>query len=467
MGDYRVETDSLGEVRVPAERLWGAQTQRSLEHFDVGADPVPWLLVEAYALVKKAAALANSRCGVLDDARRDLIVKACDELLAGEHREEFPLGIWMSGSGTQLNMNVNEVISNRCCRLAGTPLGSKDPVHPNDHVNMSQSTNDTFPTAMYLAAALETRRRLLPEVLGLRDSIAARAGAWSDIVKVGRTHLQDATPLTLGQEWSGYAALLTDAAEHVDNALTGVYRLAIGGTAVGTGMNAPKGFASDAVGFIAEATGLPFVSAPDKFAVQGSHDALVMLSGAMRSLAVSLHKIADDVRLLSCGPRCGFGELLLPENEPGSSIMPGKVNPTQCEVLAMLALQVMGNDVAVGFGAASGHLQMNDCKPLIIHNVLESAGLLADGCRSFRVFLVEGVEPDLERIGENVRRSLMLVTALSPVVGYDRAAEIARFAHKHGKPLREAALELGYVTGEEFDRVVDPRGMVGPSEGPD
>lgn len=464
MGEFRIEKDSLGEVNVPADRLWGAQTERSLEHFDISDDRVPYEMVEAYAIVKKAAALANARCSVLDDSRRDLIVKVCDEILAGEHRDQFPLRIWMSGSGTQLNMNLNEVISNRCCQLAGTPLGSKAPVHPNDHVNMSQSTNDTFPTAMYVASALQAKRRLLPEVTALRDSIAEKARAWAGIVKIGRTHMQDATPLTLGQEWSGYATLLTDAIDHIEAALPGVYRLAIGGTAVGTGINAPKDFAEYSTAEIASATGLPFVSAPDKFAVQGSHDALVMLSGAMRALAVSLFKIANDIRVLSCGPRCGVSELSLPENEPGSSIMPGKVNPTQCEALTMVAVEVMGNDVAVGFGAASGHLQMNAYKPLMILNVMRSARLLADGCKSFRVFLIEGTEPNLDRIEGNVQRSLMLVTALTPVIGYDKAAEIAHLARDNDMTLKQAALELGYVTEEEYDRAVDPGKMVGPTD---
>jgi len=463
MGESRIETDSMGEVEVPADKLWGAQTQRSLEHFDIGDDLIPREMVEAYAIVKKAAAIANFEGGRLAGVLRDLIVRACDEILAGEHLDQFPLHVWMTGSGTQFNMNVNEVISNRCCQMAGTPLGSKDPVHPNDHVNMSQSSNDGFPTAMYIAAAKGAKLRLIPSVAALRDSIAAKAEEWKDIVKTGRTHLQDATPVSLGQEWSGYAGMLTDALEHIDDSLKGVYRLAIGGTAVGTGMNAAPGFAEKAAALIARETGLPFVSAPNKFTVQGSHDALVMFSGAMRALAASLHKISNDIRLLSCGPRCGFNELKIPANEPGSSIMPGKVNPTQCEALAMITFQVMANDVAVGLGGAAGDLEMNVYKPLIIFNVLNSLRMLADGCRSFRLFLVEGTEPNIERIDELVRQSLMLATALTPTIGYDKAAEIADYAHVKGITLKEAATTLGYVSEAEYDRIVDHRKMVRPT----
>jgi fumarate hydratase class II len=458
----RIETDSMGEVAVTADRLWGAQTQRSLEHFSIGDDLIPREMIHSYALLKKAAALANHKGSRLTDVQKELIAGTCDEILAGQHADMFPLHVWMTGSGTQFNMNVNEVVSNRCCQKAGTALGSKAPVHPNDHVNMSQSSNDTFPTAMYMAAAIGTKQRLLPAVAALRESIAARAASWQDIVKIGRTHMQDATPLTLGQEWSGYAAMLGEAIDAVEHALPAVYRLALGGTAVGTGLNAAPGFAEDAVAEIARLTSLPFACAPNRFAVQGAHDALVGLSGALRLLAVSLYKIANDIRLLSCGPRCGLHELIIPENEPGSSIMPGKVNPTQCEALAMIAVQVMGNDVAVGFAGASGYLEMNVYKPLIISNVMQSLRILADGCHNFRVFLIEGTEPNRVQIDRYVERSLMLVTALSPVVGYDRASQIAHHANDHDLTLKEAALQLGFVDAATFDRVVDPGKMVHP-----
>jgi fumarate hydratase class II len=462
MTAVRVETDSLGEIAVPADKLWGAQTQRSLEHFSIGHDLIPREMINAYAILKKAAANANHAGGRLQDQPHDLIVKACDEVLAGGHRDMFPLHVWMTGSGTQFNMNVNEVISNRCCQLAGTALGSKTPVHPNDHVNMSQSSNDSFPSAMYIAAALGITRRLIPAVSLLHDAISAKAAAWDGIVKIGRTHMQDATPLTLGQEWSGYAGMLADDLERIEDALKGVYRLALGGTAVGTGINSAPGFAEAAAAEIAKLTGLPFVTAPNKFTVQGAHDALVQLSGTLRTLAVSLFKIANDIRLMSCGPRAGFAELAIPANEPGSSIMPGKVNPTQAEALAMLAVQVMANDVAVGFGGASGYLEMNVYKPLIIANIAQSITIITDGCTNFRTFLVEGTEPNLKKIKEYVDRSLMLVTALAPVIGYDKASQIAHHAMQHELTLKEAALELGFVTEEEFDRVVDPTKMVRP-----
>jgi fumarate hydratase, class II len=389
-------------------------------------------------------------------------VQVCDEILAGQHHDMFPLHVWMTGSGTQFNMNVNEVMSNRCCQIAGTPLGSKKPVHPNDHVNMSQSSNDTFPSAMYVAAAVETTGRLIPAVKALHDSIDAKAKQWDDIVKIGRTHMQDATPITLGQEWSGYAGMLGDDLERLQDALKGVYRLALGGTAVGTGINAAPGFAEAGAAELARLTGLPFVSAPNKFTVQGSHDALVQLSGTFRTLATSLYKIANDIRLMSCGPRAGFAELNIPENEPGSSIMPGKVNPTQCEALTMLAVQVMANDVAVGFGGAGGYLEMNVYKPLMIYNITHSITLMTDGCTNFRKFLVEGTEPNRKKIAEYVDRSLMLVTALAPVIGYDKASQIAHYAMDHDLTLKEAALKLGFVDEAEFDRVVDPRKMVHP-----
>jgi fumarate hydratase class II len=462
MSELRTETDSMGEVRVPADRLWGAQTQRSLEHFSIGKDLIPHEMITAYAVLKKAAANANHAGGRLDARIHGLIVQACDEILAGQHHDMFPLHVWMTGSGTQFNMNVNEVISNRCCQIAGTALGSKSPVHPNDHVNMSQSSNDTFPSAMYITAAVNVVERLEPAVTALHDAIAAKAAAWADIVKIGRTHMQDATPITLGQEWSGYAALLAEDLERIGDALKGVYRLALGGTAVGTGINAAPGFAEAATAEIARLTGLPFVSAPNKFAVMGSHDALVQLSGTFRTLAASLYKIANDIRLLSCGPRAGFAELRLPENEPGSSIMPGKVNPTQAEALAMIAVQVMANDVAVGFAGGGGYLEMNVYKPMIVFNLAQSITLMTDGCTNFRKFLIEGTEPNRKKIGEYVERSLMLVTALAPVIGYDKASKIAHHAMEHDLTLKAAALALGFVTETEFDRVVDPAKMVRP-----
>jgi len=456
----RIEKDSLGDVAVDASKLWGAQTQRSLEHFSIGTDLIPREMIAAYATLKKAAANANHAGGRLDDQRFKLIVLVCDEILAGHHQDMFPLHVWMTGSGTQFNMNVNEVISNRCCQLAGTHLGSKTPVHPNDHVNMAQSSNDTFPSAMYMAAATNVKQRLIPNVEALRQAIAAKVETWKGIVKIGRTHMQDATPITLGQEWSGYEGMLADDLGRIEDALKGVYHLALGGTAVGTGINSAPGFGEAAVAEIAKLTGLPFVSAPNKFTVQGAHDALVQLSGTLRTLAVSLYKIANDIRLMSCGPRAGFAELEIPENEPGSSIMPGKVNPTQSEALTMLAVQVMANDVAVGFGGAGGYLEMNVYKPLIIFNVTHSITILSDGCTNFRKFLVEGTKPNLKKINEYVDRSLMLVTALSPVIGYDKASMIAHYALDNDLTLKAAALKLGFVTEAEFDRVVDPTKMV-------
>ncbi|MGB6661356.1 MAG: class II fumarate hydratase [Xanthobacteraceae bacterium] len=462
MSEFRKETDSLGEIEVPADKLWGAQTQRSLEHFSIGKDLMPREMIGAYAILKKASANANHAAGRLDDKIHGLIVTACDEVLAGRHNEMFPLHVWMTGSGTQFNMNVNEVISNRVSQLAGTPLGSKTPVHPNDHCNMSQSSNDTFPSAMYIAAVMGVKERLIPAVKALHGSIAVNAAAWDDIIKIGRTHMQDATPLTLGQEWSGYAGMLADDLDRLEAALVTVYHLALGGTAVGTGINAEPGFADAAAAEIARLTGLPFVTAPNKFTVQGSHDALVQLSGTLRTLAVSLYKIANDIRLLSCGPRAGFYELLIPENEPGSSIMPGKVNPTQCEALTMIAVQVMGNDVATGFGGASGYLEMNVYKPLMIYNIMHSITLMSDGCDNFRKFLVKGTKPNLKKIKDDVDRSLMLVTALVPVIGYDNASEIAHYAMEHDITLKAAALKLGFVTEADFDRIVDPAKMVRP-----
>ncbi|MGA2292805.1 class II fumarate hydratase [Bradyrhizobium sp.] len=459
---YRTETDSLGEVEVPADKLWGAQTQRSLEHFSIGPDIIPPEMITSYAILKKAAANANYSEKRLGGSERELIVQVCDEILAGQHYDMFPLHVWMTGSGTQFNMNVNEVISNRCCQLAGTPLGSKKPVHPNDDVNMSQSSNDSFPSAMYMAAAINVKHRLMPAVMALHDSIAAKSEEWMDIVKIGRTHMQDATPITLGQEWSGYAGMLSDNLERLDDALKGVYRLALGGTAVGTGLNSTPGFAEAVAAQIAALTNLPFVTAPNKFTVQGAHDALVQLSGTLRTLAVSLYKIANDIRLMSCGPRAGFGELIIPVNEPGSSIMPGKVNPTQAEALTMIATMVMGHDVTTGFGGAGGSLEMNVYKPVIIYDITHSIRLMTDGCTNFRKFLIEGTRPNLKKIKEYVDRSLMLVTALSPVIGYDKASKIAHCASDEDLTLREAALKLGYISADDFDRIVDPKKMIKP-----
>jgi fumarate hydratase class II len=462
MTPTRTESDSLGQVAVPADRLWGAQTQRSLEHFSIGTDLIPREMIASYATLKKAAAMVNKADGRLGDLQAKLIVQACDEILAGQHADMFPLHVWMTGSGTQFNMNVNEVISNRCCQIAGTPLGGKAPVHPNDHVNMAQSSNDSFPTAMHVAAAVNVAKTLVPAVTALREAISAKAAAWADVIKIGRTHMQDATPLTLGQEWSGYAAALDDGLGRIADALKGTYRLALGGTAVGTGINSAPGFAEGAAAKIAELTGLPFVTAPNKFCVQGGHEALVHLSGSLRTLAVSLYRIGNDIRLMSCGPRAGFAELVIPANEPGSSIMPGKVNPTQAEALTMLSAQVMANDTAIGWGGSGGYLEMNVYKPLIIHNLMQSIRLLTDGCTNFRRFLVEGTEPNRKKIAEYVERSLMLVTALSPVIGYDKASRIAHHAMDHDLTLKEAALQLGFVTAADFDRIVDPRKMVAP-----
>jgi fumarate hydratase class II len=458
----RVEEDSLGPVNVPADKLWGPQTQRSLEHFSIGDDLMPREMIPAYAIVKKAAALVNHRVGRLGDIQKDLIVRVCDEILNGQHQDQFPLHVWMTGSGTQFNMNVNEVIANRCSQIAGQPLGSHKPVHPNDDVNRSTSSNDSFPTAMNIAAVLGIKQRLLPAVEALRDALDAKARDWADIIKIGRTHLQDAVPLTLGQEFSGYVGMLADDVNRLYLALEGVYRLALGGTAIGTGLNAVRDFDKEAAAQIAELTGEPFVTAPNKFTVQGAHDDLVYLSATLKTIAVSLFKIANDIRLLSCGPRAGLHELDIPANEPGSSIMPGKVNPTQCEALAMIAAQVMANDVAAAIGGSGGHLEMNVYKPLLIFNITKSVRIMTDGCTNFRRFLVEGTEPHREQISTFVERSLMLVTALSPVIGYDKASKVAHYALDHDLTLKEAALKLGAVSAAEFDRVVDPRKMVHP-----
>jgi fumarate hydratase class II len=457
----RTEKDTMGSIEVPADRYWGAQTQRSLEHFRIGRERFPREMVRAFGILKKACALVNRELGLLPDDRARAIERAADEVIAGDLDAHFPLSVWQTGSGTQTNMNANEVIANRAIELLGGQLGSQRPVHPNDDVNRSQSSNDTFPTAMHIAAIEEIDGHLLPAVGRLRDTLWTKAREFGDVVKIGRTHLQDAVPLTLGQEMSGWASQLDRALDQVQAARLGLYELALGGTAVGTGLNAPPGFGELTAKTIAGLTGRPFVSAPNKFEALAAHDALVGTHGALRTMAGALTKIANDVRWLASGPRCGIGELRIPENEPGSSIMPGKVNPTQCEALTMVCAQVMGNDVAVGIAGASGNFELNVFKPVIIHNVLTSVRLLADGCESFDIHCVRGIEPDRERIRFLVERSLMLVTALAPRLGYDRAAQIAKKAHAEGLTLKEAALALGYLTAEEFDREVRPEGMVG------
>ena len=459
----RVETDSMGAIDVPADRYWGAQTQRSLHHFAIGdarSERMPVEVVHAMGLLKRACAEVNLAEGRLDPVIGPLIISAAEAVAGGSLDEHFPLYIWQTGSGTQTNMNANEVIANRAIELAGGVLGSKRPVHPNDHVNMGQSSNDTYPTAMHVAIATLVTGSLLPSVTQLRDALAARAREFGDIVKIGRTHLQDAVPLTLGQEFSGYVAQLDADLERLDVVLPGLYELAIGGTAVGTGLNAPAGFGEAVAARLAELSGLPFVSAPNKFAALAAHDAVVFASGALATLAASLTKIANDLRWLGSGPRAGLGELSLPENEPGSSIMPGKVNPTQSEALTMVAVQVFGNDAAVKFAGSQGNFELNVYKPVMAANVLRSTRLLADACDSFREFAVEGLVANRERIAEHVARSLMLVTALSPKIGYDRAAEVAKKAHHEETTLKEAALALGYVSADEFDELVRPERMV-------
>jgi fumarate hydratase class II len=463
MSDSRTETDSIGSIEVPADRYWGAQTQRSLHHFSIGdpaADRMPMEVVRGLALLKKSAAMVNAERGLLDRTIADLIVAAADEILDGALDDHFPLFVWQTGSGTQTNMNVNEVISNRAIEMAGGELGSKVPVHPNDHVNMSQSSNDTFPTAMHIAAAEQLHDGVLPAVRTLRDGLDEKAAAWADIVKIGRTHLQDAVPLTLGQEFSGYVAQLDHDIERIEQTLPHLYELAIGGTAVGTGLNAPEGFGEECARKIAELTGRPFVQAPNLFSALAANDAIVHASGALATLAASLMKIANDIRWLGSGPRAGIGELLLPENEPGSSIMPGKVNPTQCEAMTMVATQVFGNDTAIKIAGSQGNFELNVFKPVMIRNLLHSTRLLADACGTFRRFCVDGLEPNRERIEELVHRSLMLVTALAPKIGYDKAAEIAKKAHREMTTLKEAALTLGYLTEEEYDDIVVPEKMV-------
>ena len=458
----RIESDSMGQIEVAADRYWGAQTQRSLQNFKIGGHRFGRPVIRAFGLVKKAAALANRDLGKLDEAKCGLIVRAADEVIQGKLDEHFPLVVWQTGSGTQSNMNANEVIANRAIEMASGVMGSKKPVHPNDDVNRSQSSNDVFPTVMHVAAALEIRERLVPALSGLRGAIEKKAVAFADIVKVGRTHLMDATPLTLGQEFSGWAAQLSFSEKRVVDSLDGLYELALGGTAVGTGLNTHPKWAETVAAKIAELSGVPFRTASNKFAALAGHEALVASSGALRTAAVACFKIASDVRLLGSGPRCGIGELHLPENEPGSSIMPGKVNPTQCEAMTMVCAHVMGSDAAVGFAAANGHLELNVFKPLIIHNILESCGILADACVSFKDNCVAGIEPNRSTIARHLENTLMLVTALNEVIGYDNAAKVAKLAHTKDITLRQAASELGLVKPEDFDKHVKPEEMVSP-----
>jgi fumarate hydratase class II len=457
----RIETDSLGPIEVPADAYWGAQTQRSLINFAIGSERMPLAIVRALALVKKAAARVHARAGALPADIASLIEQAADEVLAGRHDDQFPLVVWQTGSGTQTNMNVNEVIAGRANELAGQGRGGKAPVHPNDHVNRGQSSNDCFPTAMHIAAARAVHDELLPAITELSNGLAIQAEHHAGLVKIGRTHLMDATPITFGQELSAFVAQLNTAAQAIRTTLPAVCELAQGGTAVGTGLNAPPGFADAIAAELAALTGLPLASAPNKFAALAGHEALVALSGALKTLAVTLMKLANDLRLLGSGPRAGFAEVRLPANEPGSSIMPGKVNPTQCEALSMLACQVLGNDVTVGFAASQGHLQLNVFKPVIAHNLLQSIRLLADGCRNFQRHCVAGMEPDAARMTEHLERSLMLVTALNPHIGYDKAAQIAKKAWAEGTTLRAAALALGFTTADEFDAWVRPQDMLG------
>lgn len=457
---YRIEYDTLGEVSVPEDKLWGAQTQRSLQNFKIGGHRMPKEVIYALAIAKKAAALTNADLGILPQEKARLIAEVCDEILSGALDEHFPLVVWQTGSGTQTNMNLNEVIANRANQKLGQPLGAKKPIHPNDDVNKSQSSNDVFPTAMHIAAYLAVRDRLLPALDKLAQALKEKAEAYHPIIKVGRTHLMDAVPMRLGQEFSGYHHQVVTAKVDIERTLDEVRQLALGGTAVGTGLNAPKGFAEKVAAKIAELTGAPFVTAPNKFAALATHDPLVSLSGALKRTAVALMKIANDIRLLGSGPRAGLAELNLPENEPGSSIMPGKVNPTQSEAMTMVCCQVIGNDTAITCGAFQGHLELNVFKPLIIHNLIESIRLLADACHSFTDNCVVGIEPNLPAIRRHLERSLMMVTALNPIIGYEKAAKIAQKAHKEDKTLKEAAVELGYLTAEEFDKYVRPEAMV-------
>ncbi|TAL63135.1 MAG: class II fumarate hydratase [Legionella sp.] len=458
----RVESDSMGEIAVAADKYWGAQTERSLHHFDIAEDLMPREMTHAFGILKKAAALTNLDLGKLPKEKADLIVKAAEEVSEGALDDHFPLSVWQTGSGTQSNMNANEVISNRAIELSGGVMGSKAPIHPNDHVNMSQSSNDTFPTAMHIAAALAFKQKLIPTVSNLRNALNAKSIAFKDVVKIGRTHLQDAVPITLGQEFSGYVAQLDACLHRFEEVLPELYELAAGGTAVGTGLNTHPQFATKVAEHIAKITHLPFVSAPNKFAALASHEALVFAHGAMKTLACALMKIANDIRWLASGPRCGIGELIIPENEPGSSIMPGKVNPTQCEAITMVCTQVLGNDATVGIADSQGNFELNVFKPVIIFNVLHSLNLLTDSCRSFQEFCVEGIEPNYPVIDYYLHHSLMLVTALNQHIGYDKAAKIAKTAHQDNSSLQEAAVKLGYLTAEEFAKYVKPEEMIAP-----
>ena len=458
----RIETDTMGEVAVPAEAYWGAQTQRSRDNFKIGGETLPTPLIRAMALVKKAAAQTNAALGRLDDARKNLIVQAADEILAGKLADQFPLVVWQTGSGTQSNMNINEVLANRANELAGQPRGSYAPVHPNDHVNQAQSTNDSFPSAIHVAAAIEIKYFLMPNVQALRDTLQQKSAAFDHIVKIGRTHLQDATPLTLGQEFSGYVSQLDHGLQRLEAALQGLYELPLGGTAVGTGLNSHPDYAQKAAAALAELSGLPFVSAPNKFEALAARDAAVFASGALKTLAVSLNKIANDIRWLASGPRCGLGELRIPENEPGSSIMPGKVNPTQSEALTMVAAQVLGNDTTIGIAGASGNFELNVFMPVIAYNLLQSIRLLGDACDSFNRHCAAGIEPVPEKIDHFLHDSLMLATALNRHIGYENAAKIAKTAYRENKTLKQAAAELNLVSAEEFDAWVQPEEMVRP-----
>jgi fumarate hydratase class II len=460
--DYRIETDSMGEIQVPTDKYYGAQTARSLVHFKIGGERFPREMIRALGIVKKACALVNCELGQLPQDKAHLIVKAADEVIEGKLDDHFPLVVWQTGSGTQSNMNANEVVSNRAIEMTGGVLGSKKPIHPNDDVNKGQSTNDAFPTAIHVATVEQIRHHLIPAVAGLRDTLAAKADEFKNIVKIGRTHLMDATPLTLGQEFSGYAQQLTNGLKRLERCQDSLYELAIGGTAVGTGLNAHPEFGAKVSAKIAELTGLPFRSAPNKFEALGGRDALVEASGVLKTLAASLVKIANDVRWLASGPRCGIGEIAIPENEPGSSIMPGKVNPTQCEAMTMVGAQVMGNDVAVNIGGASGNFELNVFMPLIAHNVLRSIRLLGDACEGFNEHCAKGIEAVPANVENHLRNSLMLVTALNPHIGYDKAAKVAQKAHREGLTLREAAIAMGFLTGEEFDQWVKPEDMTEP-----
>jgi len=460
--NYRIEKDTMGEIQVPSDKYYGAQTARSLMNFKIGGDRFPRELIRALGILKKAAAMTNKELGTLPAEKADLIIKAAEEVIDGKLDEHFPLVVWQTGSGTQTNMNANEVIANRAIEMAGGELGSKKPIHPNDDVNKAQSSNDTFPTAMHIAAVEQIHHRLIPMVTKLRDALQKKSEEFKDIIKIGRTHLMDAVPLTLGQEFSGYVQMLTNGLERIDAALPRLYELALGGTAVGTGLNTHPKFAELSAKKIAEITGVPFVTARNKFEALATHDALVEFHGVLKTLAASLMKIANDIRWLGSGPRCGLGELHLPENEPGSSIMPGKVNPTQSEAMTMVCAQVFGNDVAVNIGGASGNFELNVFKPVIIFNVLNSIRLLSDACESFTDHCVVGIEANVDNIKKHVENSLMLVTALNPVIGYDNAAKVAKKAHAENKTLKQAAVELGLLTPEKFDEIVRPEKMIGP-----